>query len=120
MGISKVLAGGVAMLAAAVLAGCARETGAASQATGTVHGMITMTGGPRGASPAAAAGTVIAEKGGKQVARQNVTQRQQFSFPLPAGTYELSVSGAGLPCADATVTVAAGTDQNVALVCSRK
>ena len=120
MGISKVLAGGVAVLAAGVLADCAGDAGGGSQATGTVHGTITMTGGPRGASPAGAAGTVVAKKGGKQVARQDVAEGQQFSFQLSAGKYQLSVSGASLPCADTAVTVAAGADQNVVLVCSRK
>ncbi len=119
MEIVKLPAAGVALFAAALLAGCGASAAGDNQPTGTVHGMITLTGGPRGASPVGAAGTVIAKRSGKQVARQDVADGQQFSFQLPAGKYVLSAGG-GLPCEDATVTVTAGADQSVALICSRK
>lgn len=119
MRISTMLAGGAALLAAALLAGCARPAGDGG-ATGTVHGTITMVGGPRGASPFGGGGTVVATKDGRQVARQDVAAGRQFSLRLPVGKYRLSVSGAGAPCEAATVNVAAGADQQVALFCSIK
>lgn len=119
MRISAMLTGGSVLLTTVLLTGCAHPAGD-DRATGTVHGTITMVGGPPGASPIAAAGTVVATKDGRQVARQDVAAGRQFSFRLPAGEYRLSVSGAGVPCEAATVTVAAGADQRVALVCSIK
>jgi hypothetical protein len=111
---SKLLAVGAAALVMAVGAG------GASPATGRIHGTISMTGGPRGASPVVVGGTVIATKDGNEVARHKVDAGQQFSLRLPVGSYQLSVGDAGLPCAGTAVTVTAGADDAVTLVCSRK
>jgi hypothetical protein len=94
--------------------------GAGRDGDGTVHGTVTSTGGPSGAPAEATAGTVTATGGGHRIARQTVAAGQEFSFRLVAGTYRLSVSDAGPSCADETVTVAAGTDQSVSLICPRK
>jgi hypothetical protein len=95
MAVSKVVAGDAALLAAGLLAGCASQAGdgqgSEGGATGTVHGTLTLTGGPRLAAPVSAARTVIAKKDGKQVARQDVAQGQRFSLP----TVTQSVPGCG-------------------------
>jgi hypothetical protein len=121
MGFLKVAAGGLVVLAVLVLAGCGGDgTGTAGKATGTVRGTITLSGGPVGASRVGAGGTVVAKQGGKQIGRENVGEGQQFSFALPAGRYTLAADTNGLPCLDTTVTVSAGADQTVTLVCSIK
>jgi hypothetical protein len=126
MGVLKVPARGlvvlaVVVLAVVVLAGCGGDgTGTAGKATGTVRGTITLSGGPAGASGVAAGGTVVAKKDGKQIGREQVGEGQQFSFALPAGRYTLAADSNELPCLDTTVTVSAGGDQTVTLVCSIK
>lgn len=116
---TRKLAAGV--LALAALAGCGGgQDDGGSRATGTVHGLIVMVGGPSSAPREPAAGTVTAMRGRKQMAQQKVTAAQEFSFRLTDGEYRLTVTGAGLPCTDQTVTVAADTDQAVTLVCPRK
>jgi hypothetical protein len=133
MGILKVPASGlvvlavvvpaIVVLAIVVLAGCGGDgtgTGTGGKATGTVGGTITLSGGPAGASGVAAGGTVVAKKGGKQIGREQVGEGQQFSFALPAGRYTLAADTNELPCLDTTVTVSAGADQTVTLVCSIK
>ncbi len=101
------------------LAGCAGAAPGGGP-TGAVHGTITMVGGPPEASPFVAAGTVVASRGGHEVTRQDVPQGQEFRFNLAPGTYQLSVRGATAPCLDVTVTLAAGDDRSVTLICSRK
>jgi hypothetical protein len=120
MPMRKLLLGGVVAVAALIPAGCGGNGGTDSGATGTVHGTITMSGGPPGAQSAGGSGTVTAKKGSTEVATQTVAEGQQFSFTLPTGKYRLSVSNAGLPCIDATVTITTNTDRSVPLVCSRK
>jgi hypothetical protein len=79
-----------------------------------------LTGGPRGPPPAGMAATVTATRGGRPVARQTVASGQRFALVVPEGTYRLWIGGAGVPCADATVTVSAGADRTVSMVCWRK
>jgi hypothetical protein len=101
-------------LVAAAVAGCGGGP------TGTVHGTVVMTGGPSSARPQGTAGTVVVTRGGRPLAQERVGAGQEFSFHLHEGTYRLTVSNAGLPCVDDTVTVTAGTDQQVTIVCPRK
>src|SRR4051794_28908339 len=65
----------VVVIAVLALGGCAGHG-----PTGTVHGMITMTGGPRQASPAGAPGTVVASRHGGEVARQKVADGAGSAF----------------------------------------
>jgi hypothetical protein len=96
------------------------EGGSGDGPAGSVHGDIQMTGGPRGAPPVGAAGTVVVTRKGHEVGKQDVPDGGQFRFSLPAGSYRLSVKGAGGACVATDVTVSAGGDQGVTLICQRK
>lgn len=104
----------------AVLAACGESTSGSGGDTGTIHGVIEMTGGPSGALPVSVAGTVVVRAAGLEVRHQVVHEGQEFEFELPAGKYELSVSGVSGACLDAGVTVRKDTDQAVSLICQRK
>jgi hypothetical protein len=78
---------------------------------------------PSGASPAepiGAAGTVVVRRDGGEITRQRLGDGERFRFELAAGTYELKVSGVEGACVSQSVTVVAGDEQDVRLVCGRK
>lgn len=92
----------------------------AAATKGSIHGTITMTGGPHGAAPAAAAGTVVVTRKGRQVGKKKVAQGAEFRFDLVSGAYRVSVEGVNGACETVGVTVRAGADQAVPLTCQRK
>lgn len=100
--------------------GCASSSATSGGPTGTVHGMIVLTGGPAGASPVGAGGTVVVTKDGDEVAHQTVADGGEFQFSLSAGKYRLSVRGVSGACVDQDVTVVASSDHAVSLICQRK
>lgn len=116
MDVRKVLIVAAAALAAG---GCAKSASAGGP-SGSVHGTIVQSGGPRQAPPDAVAGTVVVSRDGDEVARQSVAAGQKFRFTLSAGTYTLSVAGVDGACADTDVTVTASVDSAVSLICQRK
>ncbi|GIH15839.1 hypothetical protein [Rugosimonospora africana] len=118
MNVRKVL---IVVVVAVVLTatGCSQSAGQAGP-TGSVHGMIVLTGGMSQASPAGAPGTVVVSRGGDEVARQTVADGQEFRFTLSAGTYTLSAEGVDGACVDAHVTVTASADSAVSVTCQRK
>jgi hypothetical protein len=85
-----------------------------------IHGSIVMTGGPRGASPVAGAGTVLVTRDGDEVTRQKVADGGGFSFGLAPGRYRLAVSGVDGACDQPAVTVIANADRAVSVTCQRK
>ncbi|WP_327001414.1 hypothetical protein OHA72_40715 [Dactylosporangium sp. NBC_01737] len=109
-------------LGAAALAagGCGGGSAGSDGPAGTVHGTIVQSGGPRGASPGGAPGTVIVRRGGAEVGRQDVAEGKEFTFSLSPGRYRLSVQGVNGACVDADITVTASSDQSVELLCQRK
>jgi hypothetical protein len=108
------------VLAAAAVAGCGGDPAAPGGPLGTVHGMIVVSGGPPGATPHGAAGTVLVTRGGAVAGRQDVAEGGQFRFSLDPGPYRLSVRGVGGACVARDVTVAAASEQTVDLVCRWK
>jgi hypothetical protein len=120
MNVRSVLVCGLTIASALAVAGCGGGSVAGGGPTGTVHGMIVLTGGPRGASPVGAGGTVVVTKHGDEVAHQNVAEGNEFQFSLSAGKYRLSVRGVSGSCVDQEITIVASADQAVSLICQRK
>jgi hypothetical protein len=116
MDVHKVLIVAAAALAAS---GCAKSASSGGP-SGSVHGMIVLSGGMSQASPAGAPGTVVVSRDGDEVVRQTVADGQEFRFTLSAGKYKLSVKGADGACIDTDVTVTASADSAVSLTCQRK
>lgn len=101
---------------------CGHDALPSNGPSGMIHGSIVMTGGPRGASPVAGAGTVLVTRDGDEVARQKVADGGEFSFGLAPGKYRLAVSGVDGACDQpaVTVTVIANADRAVLVTCQRK
>jgi hypothetical protein len=110
----------LALSLAAAVGGCGAEAIPPAGPAGTVHGTIVLTGGPSGASPAPAAGTVVVTRDGDEVTRQWVAVREEFTFALAPARYRLTVTGLDAACEPVRVTVAAGTDHTVSVTCQRK
>ena len=102
------------------LAGCGRGVPAQAGPTGTVHGLIMLSGGPRGASDEPTAGTVVLSRDGSQVHRQDVAAGEPYSFSVAAGAYVLTVKGVSGACAPETITVSANADLKHDLFCAIK
>ncbi len=110
----------LALSLATAMGGCGAEATPPAGPAGTVHGTIVVTGGPSGASPAPAAGTVVVTRDGDEVTRQRVAVGQEFTFALVPGRYRLTATGLDGACEPVRVTVAAGTDHTVSVTCQRK
>ncbi|MEV4514769.1 hypothetical protein AB0K00_38150 [Dactylosporangium sp. NPDC049525] len=109
-----------AAAAAFAASGCGGRDAGSDGPPGTVHGTIVQSGGPPGASPGSAPGTVIVQRGGAEVTRQQVAEGQEFRFTLGPGRYRLSARGVDGACVATDVTVTAASDQSVELLCQRK
>jgi len=120
MGFRAILACALAIAVICSASGCGGGSSGSDGPSGTVHGTIVLSGGPPGASPAGAPGTVVVARDGAEVSRQNVADGQQFTFSLSPGEYRLSVHGVDGACVDTNVTVTASSDQSVDLLCQRK
>jgi hypothetical protein len=116
MDVRKVL---IVTAVAFAASGCAKSVPSGGP-SGTVHGLIVLSGGMSQASPAGAPGTVVVSRDGDEVARRAVGDGQEFRFTLSAGKYKLSVKDVDGACVDTDVTVAASADSAVSLTCQRK
>jgi hypothetical protein len=99
---------------------CGHDALPSNGPSGMIHGGIVMTGGPRGASPVAGAGTVLVTHDGDEVARQKVADGGEFSFGLAPGKYRVTVAGVDGACDKPSVTVVANADRAVSVTCQRK
>ena len=104
----------------AMVGACGHDALPSNGPSGTIHGNIVMTGGPRGASPVNGAGTVLVTRDGDEVARRKVAVGDEFSFALAPGTYRLATSGVDGACDKPSVTVVANADRPVSVTCQRK
>ncbi|MFG2040943.1 hypothetical protein [Dactylosporangium sp. NPDC048998] len=127
----RLAVGAALALALPVLAGagaCGRGPGDGGGPTGVVTGMIVYSGGPppmagsSGAAdePVGRPGTVVVRRGGGEVARQRLGDGERFRFVLAAGAYRLEARSGDALCEPLAVTVAAGEERDVRVVCSVK